>query len=56
MRRFKSPGQLQRFLSIHDPIANLYHLPLHEMPSSEFREMRALANHIWNEIAEVAGF
>ena len=53
MKRFKSSGQLQRFLSIHDPIANLYHLPRHEMPSSEFREMRALANKTWNEIAEV---
>lgn len=53
MKRFKSPRQVQRFLSIHDPIANLYHLPRHEMPSSEFREMRALANQIWKEIAEV---
>lgn len=43
MKRFKSPGQLQRFVSIHDPIANLFSLPRHEMTSSDFREMRSLA-------------
>lgn len=29
MKRFKLAGQMQRFLSIHDPIANLFHLPRH---------------------------
>ncbi len=27
MRHFKSARHLQRFVSIHDPIANLFHLP-----------------------------
>ncbi|MGO6937292.1 IS6 family transposase, partial [Rhizobium ruizarguesonis] len=27
MKRFKSARQLQRFVSIHDPIANLFHFP-----------------------------
>ena len=29
MRRFKSPGQAQRFLSAHDGISNLFHLRRH---------------------------
>jgi putative transposase len=53
MKTFKSPGHLQRFLSIHDPIANLFHLPRHEMPSTDFREMRSLVMQIWREIAQV---
>jgi len=28
-KRLESPGQVQRFVSIHDPIANLFHLPRH---------------------------
>jgi putative transposase len=55
MKKFKSPGHLQRFLSIHDPIANLFHLPRHEMPSTDFREMRSLAMQTWREIAQVEG-
>ena len=53
MKRFKSPGQAQRFVSIHDPIANLFHLPRHEMSSTDFRKMRSLAMQTWHEIAEV---
>ena len=53
MKRFKSSGQLQRFLSIHDPIANLVQLPRHKMTSTDFREMRSLATQTWREIAQV---
>ena len=53
MKRFKSPRQLQRFVSIHDPVANLFHLPRFEMPSADFRKMRSLAMQTWREIAEV---
>ncbi|MFD2857978.1 hypothetical protein [Seohaeicola zhoushanensis] len=28
--RFKSPADVQRFVSIFDPIANLFHLPRSE--------------------------
>ena len=31
MKRFKSARQLQRFVSIHDPIANLFHFPRHAL-------------------------
>jgi hypothetical protein len=36
MKQFKSPRHLQRFVSIHDPIANLFHnpAPRHLKPSS----------------------
>ncbi len=54
MKRFKSSRQLQRFVSIHDPIANLFHLPRHEMPSISFREMRSLAMQTRCEIAQVS--
>ena len=54
MKRFKSPGQLQRFVSIHDPVANLFQLPRHEMTSASFRKMRSLAMQIWREIAQVS--
>jgi len=51
MKRFKSARHLQRFVSIHDPIANLFHLPRHEMTSSHYRELRATAMEMWNDIA-----
>ncbi len=34
MKRFKSARQLQCFVSIHDPIANLFHIPRHDIPST----------------------
>lgn len=51
MRRFKSVCHLQQFASIHDPIANLFHLPRHEMASSHYRELRTAAMEIWRDIA-----
>jgi len=53
MKRFKSPRQLQRFVSIHDPIANLFHLPRHEMTSEDFRKLRAAALDTWREITNL---
>ena len=34
MKRFKSARQLQRFVSIHDPIANLFHFPRNNFSSA----------------------
>lgn len=31
MKRFKSRCHLQRFVSIHDPIANLFHISRHDI-------------------------
>lgn len=51
MKRFKSPRQAQRFLSIHDPIINLVHLRHDHLTASEFRAARAQAFATWAEVA-----
>jgi putative transposase len=51
MKRFKSRGDLQRFVSIHDPIANLFHIPRHDITSSHHSELRAAAMDLWAKIA-----
>ena len=51
MKHFKSARHLQRFVSIHDPIANLFHIPRHDIPSSHHRELRATAMEKWHQIA-----
>ena len=53
MKRFKSSRQLQRFVSIHDPIANLFHVPRHDIPSAHYRELRGAAMQMWSEIAHL---
>jgi putative transposase len=51
MKRFKSSRQLQRFVSIHDPIANLHHFPRNKFLSTDHRELRHAAITAWREIA-----
>lgn len=51
MKRFKSPRQVQRFLPIHDPIANLFHLRHDHRPASDYRAARAQAFATWAEVA-----
>jgi putative transposase len=51
MKRFKSPRQVQRFLSIHDPIANLFHLHRNHCSAADYRAARALAFATWAEVA-----
>lgn len=51
MKRFKSVGQVQRFLSIHDPIANLFHFPRNHLSAAEYRAARAQAFATWAEVA-----
>lgn len=51
MKRFKSQRHLQRFVSIHDPIANMFHIPRHDIPSGHHRELRAEAMNLWGQIA-----
>lgn len=43
MKRFKSARHLQRFVSIHEPIANLHHFPRHGLSSIDYRSLRAEA-------------
>jgi putative transposase len=49
MRRFKSAGQAQRFLSVHGPINNLFRLSRH-LPSGRFLATRqmGLSNRTWS--------
>jgi len=53
MKRFKSGRHLQRFVSIHDPIANLFHIPRHDIASSHHRELRTAAMDLWATIARL---
>ncbi|MGO6901762.1 transposase, partial [Rhizobium ruizarguesonis] len=53
MKRLKSARQLQRFVSIHDPIANLFHVPRHDIPSAHHRQLRATAMEAWRQIARL---
>src|SRR5215203_3315248 len=53
MKRFKSAGQAQRFLSAHDQINNLFHLRRDHVPASEYRAARARAFEVWADISGV---
>ncbi len=53
MKRFKSAGHIQHFVSIHDLIANLFHIPRHDISSGHLRELRADAMGMWAEIARL---
>jgi putative transposase len=57
MKRFKSARQAQRFLSIHDPIANLFHGPRNNQTAQAFRASRSKAMTTWADItaANVVG-
>jgi len=47
MRRFKSPGQAQLFLSVHGVILNLFRLGRHRMRSENYRLLRARSFKDW---------
>src|SRR4028118_2198383 len=47
MKRFKSPGQAQRFLSAHDQINNLFHLRRYHVTAAEYRTARTQAFEMW---------
>ncbi len=49
MRRFKSPGQAQRFLSVHGVIQNLFRVGRHLLRAPVHRELRARASLVWSE-------
>src|ERR1051325_6159481 len=54
MKRVKSPGQAQRFLSAHDQIDNLFHLRRDHRPASQYRAARTQAFQTWAEVTGVA--
>ena len=51
MKRFKSAGQCQRFVSIHGPIANLFHLHRKHLTATDYRDIRTAAMTVWSEVA-----
>jgi hypothetical protein len=53
MKRFKSARQAQRFLSLHDQVANLFHIPYPESVTADFRRTsRERAFLAWREISK----
>ena len=54
MKRFKSAGQAQRFLSAHDGINNLFLLRRHEASAVHNRVARTQAVQVWAEVTGVA--
>jgi putative transposase len=53
MKRFKSAGQAQRFLSVHDQMANLFRRPANTT-ASDHRRARARAIATWVEVTGLA--
>jgi putative transposase len=53
MKRFKSAGQAQRFLSVHDQVANLFRRPSNTN-AADHRVCRAQAFMTWSEVTGVA--
>ena len=52
MKRFKSARQAQRFLSVHDQVANLFPIPYPEFATADFRRAsRERAFAVWREIS-----
>jgi len=54
MKRFKSPGQAQRFLSAHDGINNLFQLCRYQIPAAQYRAARTQAMQVWAEVTGIA--
>lgn len=50
MKRFKSSQQCQRFVSIHGPIANLFHYPSNLLTSAQYRHLRTASMETWIQI------
>ncbi len=50
MRRFKSARHVQRFLSVHGPINNLFRVGLHLMKAAHYRVFREQAFTTWRAV------
>jgi putative transposase len=53
MKRFKSAGHAQRFLSAHDQINNLFHLRRDHVSAAEHRASRSQTFQVWTEICSM---
>ena len=54
MKRFKSAGQAQRFLSAHDQINNLFPLCREHVHATDYRAATRRAFAVWAEVSGVA--
>jgi len=54
MKRFKSPGHAQRFLSAHDGVNNLFPRHRHRLPATQYRAARTHDFQVWAEVTGVA--
>jgi len=54
MKRFKSPRQVQQFLSTHDQIANVFSRRPNQDTAAKFRAVRNQAFTTWAEVTGVA--
>jgi putative transposase len=54
MKRFKSPRQVQRFLSIHDQVANVFTRRSNQDTAAKFHTARNQAFTTWTEVTGVA--
>ncbi len=50
MRRFKSAGQAQRFLTVHGVVGNLFRLGRHLICAVHYREFRSRAFSEWQQV------
>ncbi len=53
MRRFKSPGHAQRFLSAHGPINNAFRCQRNRLSAAQYRGVRTQAFSLWNEVTNI---
>lgn len=51
MRRFKSVGQAQKFLSVHTVVSNLFNLGRHLVKAEHYRDLRVSAFADWRRAA-----
>ena len=51
VRRFKSPGQAQRFLTVHGLVQNLFRVGRHLLRTPNHRELRGCAFLAWDAVA-----
>ena len=50
MRRFRSPAQAQRFLSVHGVVLNLFRVGRHLLRAVDHRLLRTRAFGVWREV------
>ena len=50
MRRFKSPGQAQRFLAVHSQVHNLFRVGRHLLRAANYRLLRSRPFETWQQV------